>query len=82
MFFLKIPIVALYLIVRWAIRQGPETAPGHNGGIGPNPRPLHPHHPRAKRPRRPRRGPRCGPMPAAPPRVRAVAAHQRRLPRG
>ena len=39
MVFLKIPIVALFLIVRWAVRQTPETAPGQDGGIGPRPRP-------------------------------------------
>ena len=66
MFLLKIPIVALFLIVRWAVRQTPEPATGEDGGIGPRSRPLHPHHPRSRLPRAPRRGPRCG--------VRAAAA--------
>ncbi|HEX4186363.1 MAG TPA: hypothetical protein VHY83_00575 [Solirubrobacteraceae bacterium] len=78
MFFLKIPIVALFLIVRWAVRQTPEGLAGQDGGIGPLPGPVHPHHPRTRLPRHPRRGPhRRAPTPAAPPRVRAVAAHKR-----
>jgi hypothetical protein len=71
---LKIPIVALFLIVRWAVRQTPETAEGHDGGIGPRPRPRHPHRPRS-RPRRPRlRGPHGSPLPAPPARVRSAVA--------
>jgi len=82
MVILKIPIVALYLIVRWAIRQGPETAGEQGGGTGPGTRPLHPHnHPRSSLPRTPRRGPHGVPSPASPPRVRTVFA-QHRLPRG
>jgi hypothetical protein len=80
MVFLKIPIVALFLIVRWAVRQTPETAPGQDGGIGPRPRPLHPRHPRTRLPRPSRRGPHGGPAPASPPRVRPLTAHAR-LPR-
>jgi hypothetical protein len=80
MVFLKIPIVALFLLVRWAVAQPPESAQGEDGGIGPRPRPLHPHHPRSRLPRPPRRGPHGAP-PASPPRVRTVAARQR-LPRG
>jgi hypothetical protein len=79
MFILKIPIVALFLIVRWAVRQTPETQGGQDGGIGPRPLPLHPHHPRSKLPRSPRRGPHRSPAPAPPARVRALTAH-RRLP--
>ncbi len=74
---LKIPIVALFLIVRWAVGQTPETAPGQDGGIGPRPRPLHPHHPRSGLPRRPRRGPHGDPSPPSPARVRAVVSRQR-----
>jgi hypothetical protein len=80
MLFLKIPIVALFLIVRWAVRQTPEEATGQDGGIGPRPRPRHPHHPRPQLPRSPRRGPHGDPAPLAPARVRAFAAAQR-LPR-
>jgi hypothetical protein len=76
MVFLKIPIVALFLLVRWAVRQTPESAPGQDGGIGPHPRPRHPHHPRSRPPRAPRRGPHRSPSPAAPPRIRAVTAHK------
>jgi hypothetical protein len=77
MVFLKIPIVALFLIVRWAVRQTPEAAGGEDGGIGPRPGPLHPHHPRARLPRTPRRGPH-GDAPLLPPsRVRTVVARGR-----
>jgi hypothetical protein len=78
MVILKIPIVGLFLIVRWAVRQGPETAPEGDGGIGFSPRPRHPSHPRSRLPHSPRRGPRCGTSaPAAPPRVRTVATRAR-----
>ncbi len=73
MVFLKIPIVGLFLIVRWAVRQTPETELGQDGGVGPRPGPVHPHRPRSRRPRPPRRGPHRGPAPASPPRVRALA---------
>jgi hypothetical protein len=77
MFFLKIPIVALFLIVRWAVRQTPETAPGGGGGISPRSRPLHPHHPRSRPPRLPRRGPHGDPAAPPPPRVRTIASRRR-----
>jgi len=81
MFILKIPIVGLFLIVRWAVRQGPEVAPDEDGGIGHSPRPHHPSHPRHPRPRRPRPS-RRGPHPGtsalpAPPRIRTAAARAR-----
>lgn len=75
MVFLKIPIVGLYLIIRWAVSQTPETAPGQDGGIGVigPPVPRHPH--RTERfPRRPRRGPHGAAAPASPPRVRTRVA--------
>lgn len=76
---LKIPIVALFLLVRWAVRQTPETVADEDGGISFDPRgPRHPRHPRPRLPRTPRRGPHRGsPAPAAPPRVRAVLARGR-----
>jgi hypothetical protein len=77
MFILKIPIVALFMLVRWAVRETPKTAGGEDGGIGPPARPLHPHHPRSRLPRAPRRGPH-GDSPLTPPaRVRTVIAHGR-----
>lgn len=81
MFILKIPIVALFLIVRWAVRQAPESMGGQDGGVGPRPRPLQPHHPRARLPRSPRRGPHGDPQPLAPARVRTVSARSRLSPR-
>jgi hypothetical protein len=73
---LKIPIVALFLIVRWAVRQEPQTSNEDDGGIGPRSAPRHPHHPRP-RPPRPRRGPHGDPAIPPPPRVRTVAARRR-----
>jgi hypothetical protein len=81
MFLLKIPIVGLFLIVRWAVRQTPETALGEDGGIARPTRPRDPRHPRSRLPRPPRRGPHREPPPAPPARVRAFASAQR-LPRG
>jgi hypothetical protein len=88
MVFLKIPIVALFLLVRWAVREPPATMQSDDGGIGPRSRPLHPHHPRSIGPHRPgrgpitpRRGPHGDPTPAAPPRVRTVVARGRLIQR-
>jgi hypothetical protein len=80
MVILKIPIWALYLIVRWAVRQTPESEPGLDGGIGPRLRPLHPRHPRPRLPRAPRRGPHGDPTPSSPSRVRVLAASRPRQP--
>ncbi len=78
MVFLKIPIVALFLLVRWAVAAPPQSAAEEDGGVGPRPRPLHPHHhPRSRLPRPPRRGPHRGPSPLSPRRVRTAVAHQR-----
>lgn len=71
MLFLKIPIAALFLIVRWAVKQTPEPEAEQDGGIGPRLSPLHPHHPRGPRPRLPRRGSHGQNPPPAPARVRA-----------
>jgi len=79
MLFLKIPLIALFLLVRWAVKQTPEPAPGSDGGIGPSLTPLHPHHPRRPPPRPPRRGPHGDPPSPPPARVRTVAK-RRRLP--
>jgi len=85
---LKIPIVALFLLVRWAVREPSEITPNDDGGIGPRSRPLHPHHPRSIGPRRPgrgpitpRRGPHGDPSPASPARVRTVVARGRLIKR-
>ncbi|MGA2452937.1 MAG: hypothetical protein ABSG93_05405 [Solirubrobacteraceae bacterium] len=80
MVILKIPIGALFLIVRWAVRQTPETEPGFDGGIGPRSLPLHPHRVGgggSRLPRAPRRGPHGDPAPSAPRRVRVLASRQR-----
>jgi len=79
MVILKVPIWALYLIVRWAIRQTPETelGQGQDGGIGPRPLPRHPSHPRPRLPHATRRGPHGGLAPASPARVRVLTASKR-----
>jgi len=79
MVFLKIPIVALFLIVRWAVNQTPEPDTRGEGGIGPLSRPLHPHHPRGRLPRSPRRGPHGSRSPSSPARVRTLSARGRTL---
>ncbi len=77
MFLLKIPVVALFLIVRWAVRQTTEPAGGEDGGIGPRPQPRHPHHPRRRRPRPSRRGPHGEQPLPSPPRVRTFVSRKR-----
>jgi hypothetical protein len=79
---LKIPILGLFLIVRWAVRQEPDAAePGEDGGIGFRPRPRHPHRPRPRpggRGPTPRRGPHRGaPAVPAPARIRTATARAR-----
>jgi len=80
MLILKIPIVALLLIVRWAIRATPEESEpvpaDENGGSKTRPR-----HPRRPLPRHPRRGPHGDPLPLPPPRSRTVVARARRSDR-
>ena len=73
---LKVPLIALILIVWWAIRSKPEEPPSSDddGGI----RREHSHRPRPF-PRHPRRGPHGGHPPAAPRRVRTVKARARAL---
>jgi hypothetical protein len=84
MLIIKIPMIGMLLLVRWAIKQSPvEEVPGEDDGglavdLGRDPRRPRPYHPRPRRPRGPRRGPhRDAPVPASPPRVRAVVARQR-----
>lgn len=75
MLVLKIPIVALLGIVWWAVRATPDKAGERDGGDGGTRRPPHPRRPF---PRRPRRGPHGDPLPASPPRTRAVVARAKR----
>jgi hypothetical protein len=74
---LKIPIVMLFLIVRWAVRQTPEAAAEQDGGVGPRLDPRHPHRPRSPLPRSPRRGPHGEPALASPQRIRTRATARR-----
>jgi hypothetical protein len=72
---LKIPILAAFWLIWWAIREPatPEQDPADGDGGSRRHR-----HPRGRPPRPPRRGPHAAPPPAAPSRVRAAA---RRLDR-
>jgi hypothetical protein len=65
MFVLKIPLVALLLLVWYAIRATPEPAEDEEGGSGRRP---HPRSPRGAGPQR--RGPHTGVPVPAPRRVR------------
>ena len=75
---LKIPLIALIVIVWWAIRAKPEEPPSSDGDGGI--RREHSHRPRPF-PRNPRRGPHGGLPPASPSRVRTVKARARRVER-
>ncbi len=84
MLFLKIPVVALLLLVRWAVRAVPEPTPEEHGGIGENGgighRARTPRHPRPTLPRMPRRGPhQGGSVPPSPPRMRTVLVRSRSM---
>jgi hypothetical protein len=69
---LKIPIVALLLLVWWAVKQDTEPVETTGGDGGTKVR-----HPRRPLPRPPRRGPHADGIPPAPPRVRSVVAKAR-----
>ena len=71
---LKIPIVALCLLVWWAVKQEPDTV-DHGGDGGTKVPPAR--HPRRPLPRHPRRGPHGDGVPLSPPRVRSVVAKAR-----
>ncbi|MDX6723450.1 MAG: hypothetical protein QOD73_1854 [Solirubrobacteraceae bacterium] len=77
MFGLKIPIVALLVIVWWAIRSEPEQEPEGTGADdgGTKTRRRHPHRPF---PRHPRRGPHGDAASPPPPRTRTVTARAKR----
>ena len=82
MLILKIPIVALLLIVRWAIRAPPEESePVRTGSLSSGVAKTRPRHPRKPLPRHPRRGPHGDPLPLPPPRTRTVVARARRIDR-
>jgi hypothetical protein len=75
---LKIPLIALILIVWWAIRQKPEEEPPASDDDGGLKRRHHPREPRPF-PRNPRRGPHGGLLPSSPSRIRTVRAKARTL---
>jgi hypothetical protein len=71
MFVLKIPIIGLFSIVWWAVRQPSEPAPPETARTEPRPHPHRPDRPKRRRPRGPHGDPAALP---APPRVRPVTA--------
>jgi hypothetical protein len=76
---LKIPLVALLVIVWWAIKDPPvPEADDEDGGGSDRDRTWHP---RGRPPRPPRRGPHRDPEPSSPQRVR-IARARRRVPAG
>jgi hypothetical protein len=77
MFVLKVPLVALILIVWWAIRQDPDKQSSGGDDDGGARLTLARAHPRRPFPRPPRRGPHGDPAPAAPTRVRTMRARSR-----
>jgi hypothetical protein len=81
MFGLKIPIAALFYIVRWAVKDPPEpiTAPDDRGDGNDRVNGLRKRHPRKPLPRHPRRGPHGGIAPAPPARVRVTRTRTRRI---
>jgi hypothetical protein len=72
---LKLPILALFAIVWWAIKQKPEDAEASSGDGG-SLKPSSPH-PRGPLPRSPRRGPHGEPAAPAPARMRVIGSRQR-----
>jgi hypothetical protein len=77
-FGLKLPILALFWLVWWAVHQ--ETEPTEDGGDGGSRIQRTPYrHPHPKLPRHPRRGPHGDPLPLPPPRVRPLRARARQL---
>jgi hypothetical protein len=74
---LKIPIIALLLLVWWAWKQEPDYENEDDGG---SKTPAKPRHPRPSRPNR--RGPHGDPAPLpSPPRVRTTAVGRERVDR-
>jgi hypothetical protein len=72
---LKLPILALFGIVWWAVRQKPEEADDASGSGG-SAKPSSPH-PHSPLPHSPRRGPHGEPAAPAPPRMRVSGSRQR-----
>jgi hypothetical protein len=76
---LKLPVIALLLLVWWAVRQVDEEPGAEDGGDGGSKLPRHPR-PTTRGPRSPRRGPHGDPPVPAPARVRTAAVARERDP--
>lgn len=77
---LKIPLIALIVLVWWAVKKRPEEPPASEDGGGGGSKLRHPRAP-SPYPRLPRRGPHGGAPPPSPARVRTVRARARSLER-
>ncbi len=73
---LKVPLIALCLLVWWAIRQVDDPAQGDDGGGN-----MRRRHPLGPLPRNPRRGPHGDPAPLPPARVRGAPVARARTQR-
>jgi hypothetical protein len=74
---LKIPLLVLFWLIYWAVKQEPELEDTGDDGGQRRARP----HPPPRLPRAPRRGPHGDQLPEPPPRVRPVSARARQLER-
>jgi hypothetical protein len=74
---LKIPLLMLFWLIWWAVRQEPDLSDAGGDGGQRRERP----HPQPKLPHAPRRGPHAEAAPPSPPRVRPVSARARELER-
>jgi hypothetical protein len=72
---LKVPLLMLFWLIWWAVRQEPELEDTGGDGGQRRARP----HPPPRLPHTPRRGPHGDPLPLPPPRVRPVSARARQL---
>ena len=70
---LKVPLLLLFWLIYWAIKQEPDLDETGDDGGSRRERP----HPPDWHPRSPRRGPHGDPVPLPPPRVRPADARAR-----
>jgi hypothetical protein len=70
---LKVPLLLLFWLVYWAVKQEPDLEDAGDDGGQRRERP----HPVPRLPRTPRRGPHGDPLPLPPPRVRPVDVRAR-----
>ena len=72
---LKVPLLMLFWLIYWAVKQQPDLEDAGNDGGQRRSRP----HPPPRLPRAPRRGPHGDELPQPPARVRRVSVRARQL---